>query len=140
MERISEHISYEESVFSATAKRLGIDNTPDADTLISMKLVAENCFEPARNWWGKPIKVNSFFRCFLLNKAVKGSKTSQHVKGEAIDMTTGNRADNKKLYEWMKLNLIFDQLIYEYGDETGPDWIHVSFKKGQNRNQTLKIG
>lgn len=140
MERISEHISYEEAVFSATAKRLGINNIPDDETLTSMRLVAENCFEPARRWWGKPIKINSFFRSFVLNRAVKGSKTSQHPKGEAIDMTTGNKSDNKKLYEWMKLNLIFDQLIYEYGDETGPDWIHVSFKKGQNRNQTLKIG
>jgi len=86
---ISEHISYNEATFSATALRLKIDNTPDAETLERMKAVANACFEPLRKWYGKPIKVNSFYRCAALNKAVKGSKTSQHVKGEAIDITAG---------------------------------------------------
>lgn len=137
---ISEHISYRESTFSATAQRLGIDNTPGEWELINMKIVAEKCFEPARRWIGHPIRVNSFYRSPMLNSAVKGSKTSQHVKGEAIDMDAGDRAENKKLFDWCKSNLVFDQLIWEYGDETGPDWVHISFRAGNNRNQTLKIG
>lgn len=136
---ISEHISYREATFSATAQRLGIKNEPDEAALYKMKIVAEECFEPARKAMGKPIKINSFFRCRELNKAVKGSATSQHVTGEAIDMDAGTREDNKKLYEWCKANLVFDQLIYEYGDETGPDWVHISFCHKYNRNQTLRI-
>lgn len=70
---------------------------------------------------------------------VGGSATSQHVKGEAIDMDAGSKEENKKLYEWCKLHLIFDQLIYEYGDESGPDWVHISYRAGMNRNETLRI-
>lgn len=136
---ISEHISYREATFSATAQGLGIDNTPGEWELINMKVVALKCFEPLRAWWGKPIRINSFYRSPMLNKAVNGSKTSQHVKGEAIDMDAGSREDNKKVYEWCKANLIFDQLIYEYGDDTGPDWVHISFRAGNNRNQALRI-
>lgn len=136
---ISEHISYREATFSATAQRLGIKNEPDEASLYKMKIVAEECFEPIRKWYGKPIKVNSFFRCKELNKAVKGSQTSQHVTGEAIDIDAGSREENKKIYEWAKANLVFDQLIFEYGDESGPDWVHISFCHKYNRNQTLRI-
>jgi hypothetical protein len=136
---ISKHISEYEATFSATAKRLGIENIPNETELASMRLVAEKCFEPLREWYGKPIKINSFFRGKALNEAVKGSLTSQHCKGEAIDMSAGSKEENKKLYEWAKANLIFDQLIYEYGDDTGPDWVHISFSKAGNRNQTLRI-
>ena len=136
---ISEHITLKEATTSQTATRLGIDNTPDAQTIERMKIVAENCFEPIRSWYGKPLTVSSFYRCPELNKAVKGSKTSQHVKGEAIDIDTGSRSDNKKLLEWAKANLVFDQLIYEFGDETGPEWVHISFSLSGNRNQYLVI-
>lgn len=136
---ISEHISYREATFSATAQRLGIKNEPDEAALYKMKIVAEECFEPARKWYGKPIKVNSFFRCKELNRAVKGSATSQHVTGEAIDMDCGSREENKKLYDWCKSNLVFDQLIYEYGDETGPDWVHISFCHKYNRNMAFAV-
>jgi hypothetical protein len=132
---ISKHISYDEATISPTALRLGIDNTPPDNILEAMKAVSESCFEPIREWYGKPIKVNSFYRCPELNKAVKGSATSQHVKGEAIDITAGSRDENKKIYEWAKANLIFDQLINEYNFS----WVHISFKKGNNRNQTLVI-
>jgi len=132
---ISKHISYDEATISPTALRLGIDNTPPDNILEAMKVVSESCFEPIREWYGKPIKVNSFYRCPELNKAVKGSATSQHVKGEAIDITAGSRDENKKIYEWAKANLIFDQLINEYNFS----WVHISFKKGNNRNQTLVI-
>ena len=133
--RISKHISIEEATLSPTGLRLGIDNTPNEDVLINMKLVAERCFEPIRNWYGKPIKVNSFYRCEELNKAVKGSATSQHVQGKAIDISTGTKAGNKLIYEWAKNNLIFDQLINEYDFA----WVHISYNKNNNRNQTLII-
>lgn len=138
MDNISEHISFREATFSATAQRLGIKNEPDEAALYKMKVVAEECFEPARKEFG-PIKVNSFFRCAALNKAVKGSLTSQHVTGEAIDMDLGSRTENKKLYDWCKLNLVFDQLIYEYGDDTGPDWVHISFCHKYNRNMAFRV-
>lgn len=133
--RISKHISIEEATLSPTGLRLGIDNTPNEEILANMKLVAERCFEPIRNWYGKPIKVNSFYRCDALNKAVKGSATSQHVQGKAIDISTGTKAGNKLIYEWAKNNLIFDQLINEYDYA----WVHISYNKNNNRNQTLII-
>jgi zinc D-Ala-D-Ala carboxypeptidase len=134
--RISKHISIEEATLSPTGLRLGIDNTPNEDVLVNMKLVAERCFEPIRNWYGRPIKVNSFYRCEALNRAV-GSKsaTSQHVQGKAIDISTGTKAGNKLIYEWAKNNLIFDQLINEYDYS----WVHISYNKNNNRNQTLII-
>jgi hypothetical protein len=133
--RISKHISIEEATLSPTGLRLGIDNTPNEDVLVNMKLVAERCFEPIRNWYGKPIKVNSFYRCEALNRAVKGSLTSQHVQGKAIDISTGTKAGNKLIYDWAKENLIFDQLINEYDYS----WVHISYSKNNNRNQTLII-
>lgn len=136
---ISTHITLKEATTSQTATRLGIDNTPDTQTIERMKVVAEKCFEPMREWYGKPLTVSSFYRCPELNKAVGGSKTSQHVKGEAIDIDTGSRTENKKLLEWAKANLIFDQLLYEFGDETGPEWVHISFSLSGNRNQYLII-
>lgn len=133
--RISKHITIDEATLSPTALRLGIDNTPNEEILVNMKLVAERCFEPIRNWYGKPIKVNSFYRCEALNKAVKGSLTSQHVQGKAIDISTGTKAGNKLIYEWAKENIIFDQLINEYDYA----WVHISYNKNNNRNQTLII-
>lgn len=133
--KISKHISIDEATLSPTALRLGIDNTPNEDVLINMKLVAERCFEPIREWYGKPIKVNSFYRCEALNKAVKGSLTSQHVEGKAIDISTGTKTGNKLIYDWAKENLIFDQLINEYDYA----WVHISYNKNNNRNQTLII-
>lgn len=135
MEKISEHISYSEATISQTALRLGIDNTPTEADLIRMREVAEACFEPLRKWYGKPIRVNSFYRCNTLNKVVKGSATSQHRIGEAIDISAGSKEENKKLFDWCKENLIFDQLINEYNYS----WIHISFRKGSNRNQTLIV-
>jgi len=132
---ISTHISFEEATQSPTAKRLGIDNTPTPDILINMKRVAVTCFEPLRNWYKKPIKINSFYRCTLLNNAVGGSKTSQHCKGEAIDMSGGSKEENKKIFDWCKANLVFDQLINEYDYS----WIHISFRLTDNRNQVLAI-
>jgi hypothetical protein len=100
-----------------------------------MVMVAEMCFEPLRKWYGKPIKVNSFFRCKELNEAVKGSKTSQHVTGHAIDLSTGSKKENEKLFNWAKDNLEFDQLINEYEFS----WVHISYVPDKNRKQILVI-
>jgi zinc D-Ala-D-Ala carboxypeptidase len=135
MERISKHISFIEATQSPTAVKLGINNNPNAEQLAAMQLVAEKCFEPLRLWYGKPIKINSFFRSDLLNRAVKGALTSQHKKGEAIDLDAGSKEENKKLFEWIKANLIFDQVINEYDYS----WVHVSYSNKKNRKQILII-
>ena len=135
MENISKHITFIEATQSPTAAKLGINNNPDKTQLEAMKLVAEKCFEPLRQWYGKPIKVNSFFRSDLLNRAVKGSLTSQHKKGEAIDLDAGSKEENKKLFEYIKNHLEFDQLLNEYNYS----WVHVSYSKTKNRKQILII-
>lgn len=135
MENISNHISYTEATHSPTAVKLGINNNPDKAQLEAMKLVAEKCFEPLRLWYNKPIKINSFFRSDLLNRAVKGSLTSQHKKGEAIDLDAGSKEENKKLFEYIKNHLDFDQVINEYNYS----WVHVSYSKTKNRKQILII-
>lgn len=138
---ISEHITYDEATISPTSLRFGINNKPNEKQLENMKLVAEKCFEPLRKLYGKPIKVNSFFRCEELNKKVGGSATSQHtaLNGAAIDISGGSKEENKKLFELAKA-LDFDQLLWEYGNDDGPDWVHISYKKEGNRKQILKIG
>jgi len=134
---ISKHISLQEATESATALRMGIKNTPNEAELEAMKYVAENLFEPIREWYDKPIKINSFFRCSALNKAVKGSVTSGHVLGNSIDISAGSKAENKKIFEFIKLSgLDFDQVILEFGGV----WIHISLKKEKNRKQILYIG
>ena len=94
MKEISKHISYNEATFSATAKRLSIDNTPNQMTLEAMQLLAEKVFEPLREWYGKPIRVNSFYRSSALNKAVGGSRSSQHILGQAIDINAVSKSEN----------------------------------------------
>jgi hypothetical protein len=134
---ISKHITLQEATESATALRMGIKNVPNEVELESMKYVAENLFEPIREWYDKPIKINSFYRCLALNKAVKGSLTSGHVLGNSIDISGGNKAENKKIFDFIKLSgLDFDQVINEY-DYT---WIHISLKKDKNRKKILAIG
>ena len=137
---ISKHISYIEGVRSNTATRRGIDNTPNAEQLDNMELVAEEVFEPLRAYVGGPIKINSFFRCPELNKAIGGSSKSQHCKGQAIDIDdTFGRMTNAEMYHWIKDYLDFDQMIWEFGDDDNPDWVHVSYVSPEkNRNRCLK--
>ena len=140
MKNISEHISYREGTFSVTAKRLGIENEPDEKQLENMRLLAEKIFEPLRKYVGKPIKINSFFRSPDLNKAIGGSSKSQHCRGQAIDIddTYGNMK-NYGMYNFIKENLDFDQMIWEFGDDENPDWVHVSYvSEEENRNRCLK--
>lgn len=141
--QLSEHLSLNEVTTSGTAKRLGIDNTPPPEHLNNLKLVAENVFEPIRKHFGKPIKVSSGYRSKTLNSATPGaSTTSQHSTGEALDldqdgMTTG--VTNKMVFDYIKNNLNFDQLIYEFGTDSNPDWVHVSWEStGKQRKMILK--
>jgi zinc D-Ala-D-Ala carboxypeptidase len=137
---ISKHISYREGTYSVTATRLGVDNTPDDEQLTNMELVAEKVFEPLREWVGGPIKINSFFRGSELNRAIGGARKSQHMKGQAMDIDDNyGNATNAEMYHWIKENLDFDQLIWEFGDDDNPNWLHVSYvSKEDNRNRCLK--
>tara|TARA_R100000750_G_C2335575_1_gene91945 strand:- start:45 stop:500 length:456 start_codon:yes stop_codon:yes gene_type:complete len=137
---ISKHISYKEGIHSITAIRKGIDNEPNEEQLANMKLVAEKVFEPLRIFINGPIKVNSFFRSPDLNKAIGGSTKSQHCKGQAIDIDdTYGKATNAEMYWWIKENLDFDQMIWEFGNNDNPDWVHVSYvSPDKNRNRCLK--
>ena len=138
--KISDHITYAEAIHSQTAKRKGIDNTPNPNQIEAMKLLAEKVFEPLRQWVGGPIKVNSFFRSPELNTKIGGSKTSQHCKGQAIDIDdVYGYKTNSEMYHWIKENLSFDQMIWEFGTDTQPNWVHVSYvSEENNRNRCLK--
>ena len=137
---ISKHVSYKEGVYSITATRRGIDNDPNDEQLANMELVAEKIFEPLRKYVGGPIKINSFFRSIKLNKAIGGSSKSQHCKGLAMDIDdTFGVVANSDMYNYIKNNLDFDQLIWEFGDDENPNWVHVSYvSKEGNRNRCLR--
>ena len=137
---ISEHISYNEAIKSNTATRLGIKNDPNEDQLNNMVKLAEQIFEPLRTYANGPIKVNSFFRSVELNKAIGGSSKSQHCHGQAIDLDdTFGHLTNAEMYRFIKEHLDFDQMIWEFGDDDNPDWVHVSYvSKKDNRNRCLK--
>ncbi len=137
---ISKYISHKEAIKSNTAKRLGIENEPNKEQLKNMKLLAEKVFEPLRLEVGGPIKVNSFFRSPELNKAIGGSSKSQHCHGQAIDIDdTFGVKSNAYMYYFIKSELEFDQMIWEFGDNSNPDWVHVSYVSEQeNRNRCLK--
>ena len=149
MERISKNISYNEAIYSRTAQRKGIENKPNDEQLANMYTIAEMIFQPLREWVGGPIKINSFFRSPELNEAIGGAyrikdgkrvQTSQHCKGQAIDLddTFGHKT-NAEMFYWIKENLDFDQLIWEFGTDMNPNWIHVSYvSKDENRNRCLK--
>jgi zinc D-Ala-D-Ala carboxypeptidase len=136
---ISKHITYNEGTHSNTATRRRMRNEPDETQLKAMKKLAKEVFEPLRTEFGEPIRENSFFRSVALNKAIGGSGTSQHCSGEAIDIDATNGITNKKLFDYIKKNLDFDQLIWEFGTDKNPDWIHVSYKSTkENRKKVLK--
>lgn len=140
MKNICKFITYDEATTSQTATRLGINNTPNAEQLVNMQLVGSRIFDVVRQHFGKPLRVSSFFRNEATNEAVKGSKTSQHVKGQAIDIQALKGVTNKQIFEYIKANLDFDQLIWEFGTSENPAWVHVSYvSKEKNRKQILTI-
>jgi len=139
--KISQHLNLAELTRSETAKRNGIDNTPTAEHLENFKLLADKVFEPIREHFKTPIFISSGYRSKELNELIKGSATSQHCKGQAIDidMDGGNgEVTNRMVFDFIKNKLDFDQLIWEFGTDFNPDWVHVSYVKGKNRKQKLK--
>ena len=138
--KISDHVSFKEGVKSNTALRRGIDNTPNRYEQTNMEVTAEKIFEPLREWVGGPIKINSFYRCEELNRAIGGSSRSQHCQGRAIDLDdTFGYKTNAEMFEYIRNNLSFDQLIWEFGDDTNPAWVHVSYvSEDQNRLRVMK--
>lgn len=129
------HFTIEEMTESSTAKAKDIDNTPSQEILAKLQKLIEAVLDLLREWYGKPIRVNSGYRCEALNEAIGGSKTSQHCLGEAADITAGSKEENKKLFEYIKDNLPFDQLI----NESDFSWIHVSYREGRLRKQVLAL-
>jgi zinc D-Ala-D-Ala carboxypeptidase len=139
MRFISKHITWEEATKSATAEKKEIANVPSEVEIVAMKKLAKEIFEPLREWAGEPIRVNSFYRSAELCKAIGSKATSQHTKGEAIDIDAMGKKTNADLFNYIKDNLNFDQLIWEYGDDENPDWVHISYVGvNGNRNRILK--
>lgn len=139
MRFISKHITWEEATKSATAEKKGIANVPSEVEIVAMKKLAKEIFEPLREWAGEPIRVNSFYRSAELCEAIGSKATSQHTKGQAIDIDAMGEKTNADLFNYIKDNLNFDQLIWEYGDDENPDWVHISYVGvNGNRNRILK--
>ena len=135
---ISKHITMQEAIYSPFAASHGIKNEPPVNVIANMQHIAQTVFEPLRAHFGMPIKINSFFRSQALNQALAGSSTSQHLTGQAIDIDATGNVTNKQLFDFIRLKLPFDQLIWEAGSDTNPDWIHVSLTRGVNRYQVLR--
>jgi len=141
--KLSNNLTLSEMLASDTAKRKGIENYPENTAHIdNMRLLAENIFQPIREAFCVPIFVSSGYRSIQLNIAIGGSSsTSQHMKGEAMDLDADRygKITNSQIFNFIKDELDFDQLIWEYGDSENPDWVHVSYKSDGNRKQILKV-
>jgi zinc D-Ala-D-Ala carboxypeptidase len=139
--KISPNLNLAEITRSDTAKRHGIDNTPTAEHLENFKLLADKVFEPIREHFKTPIFISSGYRSKALNSFIKGSASSQHCTGQAIDIDmdgSNGEVTNRMVFDFIKNKLDFDQLIWEFGTDFNPDWVHVSYVKGKNRKQKLK--
>jgi hypothetical protein len=139
--KLSKNLTLKECLRSKTAKRLGIDNTPEDETVIkNLEKVARFIFQPLRDAFGCPIYVSSGYRCPDLNRAIGGSKRSQHMEGRALDLDADvyQNCTNAQIFNWIKNNLDFDQIVWEFGTEDNPDWVHVSYvSEDDNRNRCL---
>lgn len=136
---LSEHLTIREVLHSDTAIRLGIANDFDTEEHFeNMKLLATHVFEPARKFINEPIYVTSGYRSKELNKAVGGVAGSHHTTGNALDISLKNKKDNWKLFGFIRHRLLFDQLIWEKGNDKSPQWIHISLKKEVNRCEVLR--
>ena len=138
--QLSKNLTLAEVTRSESAKRNGISNMPTPQHIENFKKLAEKIFQPIRDHFGVPIRISSGYRSAALNKAIGGSSTSQHCSGEAIDIDMdGTSITNKQVFDFIKDNLIFDQVIYEFGTDKNPDWVHVSYKStGTQRKQVLR--
>lgn len=140
--QLSKHLALAEVIRSETAKRKGISNMPTEEHIKNFQILSENIFEPIRERFAVPIHISSGYRSKELNSSIGGSLTSQHCSGEAIDIDmdgSTNGVTNRMVFDYIKDNLNFDQLIYEFGNDLNPDWVHVSYEStGKQRKQVLK--
>jgi hypothetical protein len=140
MTALSKYATLEECSRSVTASRLGIDNNPPVEVRDNLREVCSKVFDPCREFVGGPLAIASGYRSPKLNKAVGGSKTSEHMVGQALDIdcdTFGNKT-NAELFYFIKDNLEFNQLIWEFGTDKNPEWIHVSYSRLHNKKKVLK--
>lgn len=142
MNKVSEHISWADAIRSETAKKLGIKNYFTVEQLERMTSLANAVYEPLYNHFKVLIYISSFFRCKKLNDLLGGAAESQHLanNGAAIDLDADSNEGitNKEVFDYIKDNLEFDQLIWEFGTKKNPDWVHVSYNKGKNRKEILR--
>ena len=138
--KLSRNLSLQECTKSNTAIRLGLDNNPDKNQISCLIDIAQDLFQPLRDHFRVPIGVSSGFRSAELNRAISGSDRSQHCKGQALDLDADIHGliTNKQIFEYIKDNLEFDQLIWEFGNDVTPDWVHVSYKSENNRGEVLQ--
>jgi zinc D-Ala-D-Ala carboxypeptidase len=134
---ITEHFSMKELTNSQTAIKNGIPNIPkDPQVVANLTLLCEKVLEPLREGMKCPIRISSGYRSPELNKLIGGAKASQHNIGEAVDIDLDEK--NAELFSYIVNNLDFDQIIWEFGDNKNPNWVHVSYKAAGNRKQLLK--
>lgn len=139
--KISKYVNISEVTNSDTAKRKGIDNSPTPEHLENLKVTCTEVFDKVREHFDVPIYISSGYRSAALNKAIGGSATSDHNNGKALDLDQdgkGNGVTNRQVFDYIKDNLEFDQLIWEFGSSQNPDWVHVGYRKGANRKQVLR--
>ena len=140
--KLSKNLSLAEVTKSNTAKRLGINNVPDDEWVIeNLRQIVVNVFQPLRDAFGCPIYVSSGYRGLELNRAIGGSLRSQHMEGRALDLDADvyGKCTNSQIFEWIRENVEFDQMVWEFGDTDNPDWVHVSYVHGGvNRGRCLK--
>ena len=141
--KLTDNFMLDEMVASHIAETMSIAEQfkPPSEVIGNLLELCNHVLEPIRSLAGVPIKISSGYRCPALNAAVKGSSTSQHLKGESADVDLGSRSANKILFETIKKSgIVWDQMIWEYGDEKGPDWVHISYRsKAKNRMQVIRI-
>ena len=137
--KLSKNFSLREMTASQTAERMGIDNYPTVVQIARLKQLCENILQPLRDHVGFPVIISSGFRSEALNTHIGGSAKSQHCKGQAVDIDNGDDVQNIDIFGFIRRNCSFDQVIWEFGSDTAPSWIHVSYKsEDSNRNQVLR--
>jgi zinc D-Ala-D-Ala carboxypeptidase len=139
--KLSQYVSLSEVTKSDTATKRGIDNSPTPEHLENLKVICAEVFDKVREHFGVPLFISSGYRSAALNKAIGGSSTSDHNMGRALDLDQdfrGNGITNKQVFDYIRQNLDFDQLIWEFGSNDNPDWVHVGYRKGANRKQVLR--
>lgn len=140
--QLSENLYLNEVTKSQTAIQHGIKNEPSKEEIQNLKDIAENVFQPIRDHFKVPIGISSGYRSKKLNQIVGGSKTSEHMSGRALDIDADiyGKVTNKQIFDFIRKNLEFNQLIWEFGDDKNPDWVHVSYEKGNNKKRVLRAG